>query len=75
MPEYQRHRRECHKWVCPACETSNSALTFPACGLCGNRLDRHTGEDLAQVLERRLKQVSVVVSRHLGAEGRIIIRQ
>ena len=57
MDEFQNHRKHCHNWTCPACEAKNASFLFPQCGVCANRLDRVTGEDLTQTLSRRFKNV------------------
>ena len=57
VDQYQNHRRHAHNWICPACEVKNSSLLFPQCGVCANRLDRASGEDLTKTLDRRFRQV------------------
>lgn len=46
VSNYHNHLRTAHKWYCPACETKNTAATYPKCMLCGNHRHDTTGVDM-----------------------------
>mmetsp|Transcript_1275 Transcript_1275/g.1638 ORF Transcript_1275/g.1638 Transcript_1275/m.1638 type:complete len:1093 (+) Transcript_1275:69-3347(+) len=56
MAAFQKHRLDCHCWICPACDYKNVALSFPKCTVCFNSLDRETGHDLTLTLEKKLQE-------------------
>lgn len=52
--EFQSHRLHAHPWQCAACGQRNSAMCFPRCELCDNKVGPD-GQDLEQVVAEAIR--------------------
>ena len=65
--EYQGHMRTAHKWFCMACDSKNTGMEFPVCGVCGNTLSED-GENAVEILEKHLDNITKELKDFLKRE-------
>ena len=68
ISSYHQHLRTAHTWFCPACDTKNTAASYPVCVLCGNHRHAVNGADMLHQFQLDVSRVQNKLYQFLTLE-------